>query len=242
MNTGTQALCAVAGVAALGITTGAEAADPPTRYRGDYTYGHEVNSFCPETGTACYWVGPETAEAVRTALTDLHARRTSRPYESVCVLVEGRIDRDATRTGFAADFDGLIVIDRLLGACDESAFVTPADLQHRRWVLDTVNGEPLAGIEPGGLVPELDFGENMHVAGNTGCNRYTGTGRLQQRRFSVVSMVSTARACEPAINALEATLAVMLSDGSDISIDEHRVLVLSTADAELRFLPSDWRR
>ena len=52
------------------------------------------------------------------------------------------------------------------GALAQSA-VTADDLQHHRWVLESINSEPLPSVDGKGTIPELDFGEQMHVSGNT---------------------------------------------------------------------------
>ena len=68
-----------------------------------------------------------------------------------------------TRALLTRVFSGLA----LIGVCATAAAeVTESDLQHHRWVLESINGNPaLTGDAP---VPELDFGEQMTVSGNTG--------------------------------------------------------------------------
>ena len=50
--------------------------------------------------------------------------------------------------------------------------VTESDLQHHRWVLESIDGEALQLENTESQLPDLDFGEQMHVSGNTGCNQY----------------------------------------------------------------------
>jgi len=139
------------------------------RYRGEYTYGHEVNIFCSAISSQCYWLSGETPGETRAALQELSIERKTKPYDSVCVVIEGKIDRDSAKEGFAEDYDGLITVNRLFGLCTETAFVTQGDLQHHRWVLESVNGEALATDELDGKVPELDFGEpRTQSSDNTG--------------------------------------------------------------------------
>jgi hypothetical protein len=35
------------------------------RYRGEYTLGHEVHTFCPEINAECYWLSPKTDAQTR---------------------------------------------------------------------------------------------------------------------------------------------------------------------------------
>ena len=88
------------------------------RYRGDYTLGHEVNSYCPEAGSQCYWLAPDTGSQVRDRLRMLYEQNSPGLYKPVCMDVAAEIDTQSERTGFAADMDGLITITRVHGVCD----------------------------------------------------------------------------------------------------------------------------
>lgn len=87
------------------------------RYRGDYTFGHEVNTFCPEIYSQCYWLGPRSRQDARTRLKRIYQEKKPGLYKPVCVVVDGVIDRDSPRSGFAADYDGLIDIESVHGTC-----------------------------------------------------------------------------------------------------------------------------
>jgi len=213
----------------------------PMRYRGDYTRGHEVNSFCPAINSQCYWVGSKTDINILEALKELAKNRSALAYESICIVIDATIDRETPREGFAADYDGLVTVTRVFGTCEETTVLTQGDLQHHRWVLESVNGLPVSPEELEYLVPELDFGERMHVAGNTGCNRFTGTGVLREAYFSVASMAMTARACGAAQSEIEQKVQPVLSGESTISMDDDNALTLSSGDSRLRFVLLDWR-
>ena len=88
------------------------------KLRGDYTLGHEVNSFCPQTGGECFWLGPGSSQAARERLKQIYEQKKPGLYKPVCVVVEAVIDRDSPRQGFASDYDGLIDIVDVQGACD----------------------------------------------------------------------------------------------------------------------------
>jgi hypothetical protein len=87
--------------------------------RGDYTFGHEVNVLCPQGGSQCFWLGPNSSQAARQRLKEIYQQKNPGLYKPVCVLVEGVIDSTTTRDGFAADYDGLIDIEAVVGPCPE---------------------------------------------------------------------------------------------------------------------------
>ncbi len=210
------------------------------RYRGEYTYGHEVNIFCPAISSQCYWLSGETPGETRAALQELSIERKTKPYDSVCVVIEGKIDRNSAREGFAKDYDGFITVNRLFGLCAETAFVTHGDLQHHRWVLERINGEALATDELDGQVPELDFGEQMQVSGNSGCNQFGGVAALREMFFLIEQMISTQRFCAPPQNELELKVQTLLGSESTISLDQQKNLTLDAGETVLFFRLKDW--
>lgn len=121
-----------------------------------------------------------------------------------------------------------------------TGMITASDLQHHRWILESVNGETLALDDDENMIPELDFGEQMHVSGNTGCNRLSGTAELREGAFLVPNMAVTRRMCSPQRNKLEMMFSAVLGKESAISIDEDRNLILSSDDVVLRFRLQDW--
>ncbi|TXK92651.1 hypothetical protein BMR11_18320 [Methylococcaceae bacterium CS5] len=110
------------------------------RYRGSYTLGHEVNIFCPEINSQCYWLSPSTEIQIRQQLQQLSKKHTIKPYQAVCVVIQGNIDRESRRVGFAANYAGLIEIVKVFGFCGQPEMVTQGDLQHHRWILESING------------------------------------------------------------------------------------------------------
>jgi heat shock protein HslJ len=212
----------------------------PLRYRGEYTYGHEVNIFCPAINSQCYWLSGETPREIRDDLKDLAGQRTSKPYEPICVVIEAEIDRETRRDGFAADFDGLITVMDLFGVCDETSIVTHGDLQHHRWVLESINGEALDVDALEGRIPELDFGEQMHVSGNSGCNRFSGRASLHDGYIRFGQLISTLMSCSPAQNEIEYIIQQVLA-GSSVSIGiNDNYLSLDANDVSLRYRLQDW--
>ena len=212
----------------------------PDLYRGEYTFGHEVNVFCPDINAQCYWLSGETPGDIREGLRSVSELETTEPYTPICLVVEGIIDRDSPREGFAADYDGSITIIRVLGRCEETSLVLPSDLQHHRWVLEHLDGEPFQAPHSGSPVPELDFGDQMHVSGNTGCNEFTGRAVLADDRLHIEALSSTRRPCTPAQGKLERMLQELLTQPSAIAVDAEHDLILETDSMGLRFRLRDW--
>ena len=215
--------------------------DGMLRYRGEYTYGHEVNIFCPSINSQCYWVGGTTADEVRVTLRQFYAAFSDGPYDPICVVIEGRIDREAERSGFAADFDGFISVAGVFGMCDETDIVTHGDLQHHRWVLVSINGQAVS-LGEDGMTPELDFGEQMTVTGSSGCNRFSGQAALRGEHFVIEGLASTRRMCGELANEVEGTVLRVLGSESSIKLDSERSLTLESDQAVLRFRLDDWKK
>jgi porin len=118
--------------------------------------------------------------------------------------------------------------------------VTATDLQHHRWVLESINGDALPPAENKGKIPELDFGEQMHVSGNLGCNRFNGTAVLRDGFFLIEAMASTRMMCPAPWDDIELKVQTALSTESTILLGKHRNLTLETADTTLGFRLADW--
>ena len=141
----------------------------------------------------------------------------------------------------------LTLLAVFMAACNSTAgdgsptgLVVAADLQHHRWILESINGEPVVADDFDDTVPELDFGEQMHVSGNTGCNRVSGTAELRGEYFQIPVLAGTRRLCSPARNEMELTMQNVLAQESVIFIDADKNLTLTTDDVVLRFRLRDW--
>lgn len=101
-----------------------------------------------------------------------------------------------------------------------SSHITPETLQHHRYVLQTVNGAPLDATR---RVPELSFGEKMHVSGSM-CNRFMGQGELHGDTLKVNVLASTRMLCaEPQLNELDKLIGEMLSQGATVSVEKQQL-------------------
>lgn len=215
------------------------------RYRGQYTFGHEVSTFCPAINSQCYWIGPETARQQREQLEQLVANNTDKAYEAICIVVEGKINRDPeakNNIGFAAEYDGLFTVNTLFGLCSNTSIVTHGDLQHHRWILESINGNRIETEKLDNKIPEIDFGEQMTVTGNTGCNRFSGQATLQGDLFVIGLMKSTMMFCTAPQNDLELKLKQVLGSESKITLDDKNKLILESGGIRLRYRLKDWVR
>lgn len=121
-----------------------------------------------------------------------------------------------------------------------TGMIIASDLQHHRWILESINGEPISTDDANGMIPELDFGEQMFVSGNTGCNGMSGTAELRGEFFLIPVMAGTRRLCSPARNELELVLQGVLGQESRISLDENKNLILVADDVVLLYRLRDW--
>ena len=220
-------------VPALGCQTNADS----RRYRGAYTLGHEVNTFCPDINSQCYWLSPDTGEPVRDQLRQIYQQKSTGLYRPVCVVIEGDIDRESERTGFAVDMDGLITIRRVYGDCDTSKQVTQGDLQHHRWLLTSVDKKPVDKmLWP--VLPVLDFGERLFVEGGDGCRQFNGFAKLSGDQIIFSGLEFNNNQCE---NRHTADGVFSITGSWTITVDESRYLILKNTASVLRFERDDWR-
>lgn len=202
--------------------------------RGDYTFGHEVNTFCPEKNSQCYWLGPNSSQAARAQLKQIYQDKKPGLYKPVCVVLEGEIDRDSPRDGFAADYDGLIDVTMVHGACEDLSMILPHDLNHRRWVLVAINGD-LVENDPRTMT--LDFGERLFLEGRDGCLNFRGFIHLEASRINFTAVDFDDRDCTAEERGISRFV--------DQSIWQVRIeagnLVLQSAADHLVFARDDWR-
>jgi heat shock protein HslJ len=132
-----------------------------------------------------------------------------------------------------------LICNLAVAAAFAQSTVTATDLQHHRWVLETINGDALPATESKSRIPELDFGEQMKVTGNTGCNQFNGQAVLRDGFFLIEAMASTRMMCPPPWSDIEITVQTALGHESTISLDVEKNLTLQTADTTLVFRVED---
>lgn len=77
---------------------------------GRYIHGHEAHSFTP-CGGPDYWVKAD--DKVLVDLERFYHSKTTEPYQAIFVELKGQLV-DEERTGFAADYDGLFLIELVM--------------------------------------------------------------------------------------------------------------------------------
>jgi len=224
---------------ALAVGSEASAADNDLlRYRGEYTYGHEVEIFCPQINSQCFWLSPDTQSTLRDELRALASSPNRPPYLPECIIIEGLLDRDSARIGFAADYDGLVTVTHIFGKCTESGTVTQGDLQHHRWLLESIDDTKPRESEQ---IPELDFGERMYVSGSLGCRRYSATAELRGPYLAFSDFEPEPRQCKNSSAEVERTMLELFGSESVVAIDPEHRLILKRNGTELRFRLEDWK-
>ncbi|KWW08636.1 heat shock protein HslJ [Escherichia fergusonii] len=131
----------------------------------------------------------------------------------------------------------LIALSLLTAGCVSNGkmFVNRDQLQHHRFVLESVNGKPVTGET---TQPELSFGENMTVSGSM-CNHFTGKGKLSDGELRVKDLAMTRKMCANSqLNELDKTISQMLSNGAQVDLTANQ-LTLATAEHTLMFKLAD---
>lgn len=126
----------------------------------------------------------------------------------------------------------------LLAGCVHTASdaLSPQALEHRRYVLESVDGKPIASTQ---RQLDISFGEKLHVAGSM-CNRFMGQGKLDGNVLKVEGMASTRMLCaEPELNQLDNVISEMLNNGAAVDV-QPRSLTLKNSQHTLIYKQADW--
>ena len=89
-------------------------------------------------------------------------------------------------------------------------------------------------------IPELDFGEQMIVSGNAGCNNFSGHAILEDKYFYISGMLSTEMFCSGPQSGIEFLLKNVLTHNAEIIIEQKRILILREGDNQLMYRLKDW--
>ncbi|AOE99496.1 heat-inducible protein [Serratia marcescens] len=118
------------------------------------------------------------------------------------------------------------------------ATVTPGDLLHHNFVLQSVDGEAAKAPTGSGLL-NLEFGEHLHVSG-TMCNRFFGQGQLRDGVLTVKPLATTRKLCPDAQrNRWDHVIGAVLENGADVTLNAQR-LTLSGSGHTLVYTLRDW--
>ncbi len=106
------------------------------------------------------------------------------------------------------------------------AGVPPRDLTVREWVVESIDGR---GVVDNSRTT-LTFDARGQIAGRAGCNRYTGTYRLQGAQFSVSGVATTRMICVPALMDQESRFLKALEAVGTWRLQPDGSLLLSSPD------------
>jgi heat shock protein HslJ len=109
-----------------------------------------------------------------------------------------------------------VALSLLMAGCvsNDKIAVTPEQLQHHRFVLESVNGKPVTSDKN---PPEISFGEKMMISGSM-CNRFSGEGKLSNGELTAKGLAMTRMMCaNPQLNELDNTISEMLKEGAQRS-------------------------
>ena len=219
----------------------------PQQVQGRYSFGHEVNVVCIGDPQSCYWL-VDTSDEIRRKLKQQVVDKP--PYTPVCLNLIAELFT-VKADGFGLDYDGSIRVQQFVGRCNDQAVATStslADLQHRRWVLDRINGLELMdyarqlGFElttAPELLPELDFGDQGFLSGNTGCNRFKGQAGVADNQLMLGPLASTRMACQGFAGELELQLHMLYANSLTIT-RQGGFLFLQSGENILKFKLRDW--
>ena len=124
-----------------------------------------------------------------------------------------------------------VALSLLMAGCvsNDKIAVTPEQLQHHRFVLESVNGKPVTSDKN---PPEISFGEKMMISGSM-CNRFSGEGKLSK------GLAMTRMMCaNPQLNELDNTISEMLKEGAQVDLTANQ-LTLATAKQTLTYKLAD---
>ncbi|MCP4331544.1 MAG: META domain-containing protein [Gammaproteobacteria bacterium] len=219
----------------------------PGQIEGFYRFGHEVNTVCTGDPELCYWLVDTSAE-VRQQLKQQVENLA--PYAPVCVRLAAEVSEQKA-DGFGLDYDGSIRVLEMLGRCDQASAPISTrleDLQHRRWILHSIDGIELSayaqelGFDDDAAlvkVPNLDFGEQGFVSGNTGCNQFHGQARVIDDSLILSQLATTMMMCADFSAELELRLQLLYRNPLAIT-REGNTLILQDGEDRLRYEPRDW--
>ncbi|CAI1626867.1 MULTISPECIES: heat shock protein HslJ [Serratia] len=128
----------------------------------------------------------------------------------------------------------------VLGGCSmkPQSTVTPGDLLHHNFVLQSVDGEAAQSRTDGGLL-NLEFGENLHVSGAM-CNRFFGQGQLRDGVLTVKPLASTRKLCpDEQRNRWDQVIGTVLENGADVMLNAQQ-LTLNGSGHTLVYTLRDW--
>ena len=120
-----------------------------------------------------------------------------------------------------------VALSLLMAGCvsNDKIAVTPEQLQHHRFVLESVNGKPVTSDKN---PPEISFGEKMMISGSMSNGELTAKGLAMTRMMCA----------NPQLNELDNTISEMLKEGAQVDLTANQ-LTLATAKQTLTYKLAD---
>ncbi len=170
-------------------------------HRGFYVFGHEVRTFQPCGSDTVFWVKAEAD--ISKQLREAHQKLTSKPYEPVYVEVKGYLADKAT-AGFAADYDGQIVIEAvdLVRAQQENDCSPVASAEGGitgvvwKWQQTRLgNGQTAVPDDPTRYTIAFQPDGKLYIRAD--CNRVGGNYTINNTSLTIETTHSTRAMCPP---------------------------------------------
>lgn len=119
----------------------------------------------------------------------------------------------------------LMLSSIILGACTNEVPIEPqkieiAKLQHD-WKLTHVDNIQVATI----INSSLSIDENNKSTGNLGCNNFFGEAEVSGNQLRIGKMGNTRKMCQSLQNDVEMDVSQVLSDWSDVLIDNNTLII-----------------
>ena len=133
-------------------------------------------------------------------------------------------------------------------ACVAAINTRLEDLQHHRWILHSIDGFELTdyarelGFDDDAApvkIPDLDFGEQGFVSGNSGCNQFHGQARVIDNSLILSQLATTLMMCAGFSGELELRLQLLYRNPLAIT-REGNALILQSEGNRLRYELKDW--
>ena len=137
--------------------------------------------------------------------------------------------------------------------------MTQGDLQHHRWILAGIadvaidltkqrnkssysdaNKQISLVLKTTENSLSLEFGEQMTVFANTGCNKLSGRAVLREEYIIIKMNNSDVRTCSAEDETLDTLLKSVLTSKPIITIDSDKYLLLEGANSTLKYQLKDW--
>jgi copper homeostasis protein (lipoprotein) len=207
--------------------------EPRLLMRGMYRYQADAGIF-QECLTG--WELPVAQEADNAALEFAYANVRMEPGKPILVTVEGRVAFRPPIEG--AGIRKTFVPERFIKVWPGETCgprQSAATLENTYWKLTRLGSKP-AEIGTGGREVHLMFsGEGLRVQGFSGCNRFTGSYRLEGKRLAFKQMAGTRMACVEGMEQEAAILEAFEATASWQIMGEHLELMDAGGRLLLRF-------